>query len=65
VLRKARPGLVLNEHLEHEYGEVVFPPRLQARSRRHHLEAARLALPLRPLAGLVQDEEPGSAGRET
>jgi hypothetical protein len=24
VLRKARPGLVLNEHLEHEDGEVVF-----------------------------------------
>jgi ATP-dependent DNA ligase len=24
VLRKAKPGLVLNEHLEHEDGEVVF-----------------------------------------
>jgi bifunctional non-homologous end joining protein LigD len=25
VLRKAAPGLQLNEHLEHEDGEVVFP----------------------------------------
>jgi hypothetical protein len=27
-------------------------------------QAARLALPLRPLARLAQDEEPGRAGRE-
>jgi hypothetical protein len=36
--------------------------RLQDGARGHRLEAARLALPLRPLAGLAQDEEPGGGG---
>src|SRR5262249_46587225 len=40
------------------------PARLQDGSRGHRLEAARLVLPLRPLAGLAQDEEPGGAGGE-
>src|SRR5262249_54814359 len=40
------------------------PARLQDGSRGHRLEAARLALPLRPLARLAQDEEPSSAGGE-
>ena len=33
-------------------------------ARRHCLEAARLTLPLRPLARLTQDEEPGCSGGE-
>src|SRR5262249_10894823 len=40
------------------------PARLQDGSRGHRLEAARLAPPLRPLAGLGPDEEPGGAGGE-
>src|SRR5215831_2350513 len=41
-----------------------LPPRLQDGPRGDRLEAARLALPLRPIAGLAQDEEPGRAGGE-
>jgi hypothetical protein len=37
-------------------------PRLPTRLRRHRLEAPRLALPIRPLAGLDQGEELGVAG---
>src|SRR5262245_17059359 len=40
------------------------PPRLQARARRHRVETQGLALPLRPLARLAQDEEPGGTGGE-
>jgi bifunctional non-homologous end joining protein LigD len=64
VLRKAGHGLQLNEHLEHEDGRGRVPPRLQDGPRRHRLEAARLALPLRPLARLAQDEERRCSGRE-
>ena len=39
-----------------------FPARLPARLRGHRLQAARLALPLRPLAGLAQVQEPAGAG---
>ena len=39
-----------------------LPARLPARLRGHRLEAAGLALPLRPLAGLAQVQEPGGAG---
>ncbi len=28
ILRKSRPGIRLNEHLEHPEGDVVFPARL-------------------------------------
>jgi ATP-dependent DNA ligase len=48
VLRKAKGGVRLNEHLAHDCGLTVFPARLPARLRGHRLEAARLALPLRP-----------------
>jgi hypothetical protein len=37
-------------------------PRLQARARRHRIEAARLALPL--IEGLAQVQEPGNASGE-
>src|SRR5262249_42361943 len=39
-------------------------PRLQAWPRRHRVEAQGLRLPLRPLASLAEDEEPGCTGRE-
>jgi len=39
--------------------------RLQARRRRHSVKAQGLNLPLRPLARLAQNEEPGGAGRKT
>jgi ATP-dependent DNA ligase len=29
ILRKSRPGIRLNEHLEHPEGDVVFPARLR------------------------------------
>src|SRR5262249_17434656 len=38
------------------------PTRLQARMRGHRVEAARLALPQRPIARLAQGEEPGGTG---
>src|SRR5262249_3015450 len=41
-----------------------FRPRLQDGTRRHRVEAQGLHLPLRPLARLAQDEEPGGTGRE-
>ena len=39
-------------------------PRLQARTRRHRVEAAWLALPLRPVAALDQEQEPKAPGSE-
>ena len=41
-----------------------LPPRVQARPRRHRLEAEGLALSLRPLPRLAQDEEPGCTSGE-
>ena len=38
--------------------------RVQTRARRHHIEAARLALLLRALTALGQEQEPGSTGSE-
>jgi bifunctional non-homologous end joining protein LigD len=59
VLRKCRPGLRLNEHLGTSGGRRRVPARLRARLRGHLVQAARLALSLRPLAGLAQVQEPG------
>ena len=59
ILRKSRPGVRLNEHLEHDCGLTVFPARLQDGTGGHRLEAARLALSLGPIAGLAQVQEPG------
>jgi bifunctional non-homologous end joining protein LigD len=62
VLTKTGPGLRLNDHLEHDDGEVVF--RHACKLGLVCLQAQGLALPLRPLARLAQDKEPGCAGRE-
>ena len=43
ILRKSRPGVRLNEHLEHRSAGRV-PARLHARLRRDRLQAAGLAL---------------------
>jgi hypothetical protein len=39
-------------------------PRLQDGTRRHRVEAARLALPLRAIARLAEVQEPSSSGGE-
>src|SRR5262249_58925524 len=39
-----------------------IPARLQDGPRRHRVEAARLALSLRPIEGLAEIQEPGNAG---
>ena len=49
LLRRAKPGLQLNEHIT-EPGDIVFPARLQARVGRHRVQARRLAVQVRPLA---------------
>ena len=58
---RAATGVRLNEHLEHPDGALVFAARLQDGRRGHRVEAARLALPLGPLAGLAEVQEPGGA----
>ena len=55
ILAKARPGIRFNEHLEGD-GTTVFVIRW------HRVEAARLALPLRPLERLAEIQEPGGTG---
>jgi hypothetical protein len=54
ILRKSRHGGRLNEHLEHNDGEAVFPPRLQDGAGGDCLEAAGIALPIRTLPGLAE-----------
>jgi hypothetical protein len=62
VLRKSRLGLRLNEHLAHSGRPRGVPARLRARMRGDRVQAARLALPLRAIAGLAQVQESGSTG---
>ena len=49
LLRRAKPGLQLNEHISETRRRRV-PARLQARLGRHRVEAPRLALQIRALA---------------
>ena len=65
ILRKSRPGVRLNEHLEHPEGDRRIPTRLQDGAGRHCLEAAGIALSVGTLAGLAQVQEPRGARRET
>jgi hypothetical protein len=61
MVAKAGPGLRFNEHLEGDGPTVTC---LQDGARRHRVEAAGLALSLRPLARLAQVQEPGGSGSE-
>src|SRR3954463_4836484 len=61
ILRKARHGVRLNEHLEHPEGAVVF----QHGVRGDCLKAAGRALPVGEVAGLAQVQEPRGSCRET
>jgi hypothetical protein len=63
LLRGATPGLQINEDIA-EPGDIVFRHACALGPRRHCLEAARLALPVGPLARLDQVEESGGAGME-
>ena len=54
ILRKARHGVRLNEHLEHPEGDVVFRHACKMGLEGHRLEAPGLALPIRAFAGLAQ-----------
>src|SRR3954468_2571851 len=59
ILRKARHGVRLNEHLEHPEGAVVFQH--ACKMGLEGLEAAGIALPIWPIAGLAQVQESGGA----
>ena len=61
ILRKARHGVRLNEHLEHADGHRRVPARLQDGPGGDRVEAAGIALPIGSLAGLAEVQEPGSA----
>ena len=61
ILRKSRPGRAAERAPGARLRADGLPARLPARLRGHRLQAARLALPLRPLAGLAQVQEPGCA----
>ena len=64
ILRKSRPGVRLNEHLEHPDGIAVFEHACQMGLRGDRVQAARFALPFRPLTGLAEVQEPRGAGRK-
>ena len=55
-------GIAVNEHFGGD-GAVIYKHAC-ARLRGHRVQAARVAIPRRPLAPLAQDQEPGSAGSE-
>jgi ATP dependent DNA ligase domain len=57
LLRGSLPGLRLNEHLAHD-GESVFRHACKMGLRGYRVEAARLALPLGPVEGLAEIQEP-------
>ena len=60
ILRKSRPGVRLNEYLEHPEGALG----VQVGRRGDCVEAPRLALSVWPLAGLAEVQESGSTGGE-
>ena len=60
LLKGAPHGIVYNEHIEGD-GPTIFPQRLQARLRGDRVQACGLALPIRPVSRLDQDE---GAGRD-
>jgi bifunctional non-homologous end joining protein LigD len=60
LVRKSSWAVQVNEHIA-ERGDIVF---LQPGLRGHRFEAARLALCLRPLTALDQEQKSGSTGGE-
>jgi bifunctional non-homologous end joining protein LigD len=54
LIRRAKTGLVLNDHID-EPGDVVFRHACKLGLERHRIEAPWLALPLRPVAALGQE----------
>ena len=64
ILRKSRPGVRLNEHLEHHCGLTVFQHACKMGLRGHRVEATGLALPIWAFARLAEVQEPGGAGGE-
>ena len=54
ILRKSRPGVRLNEHLQHPDGALVFAHACNGRGG-YRVETARLALSFRSVAGLAPD----------
>jgi bifunctional non-homologous end joining protein LigD len=63
TLLRGGPGGPTAQRAYFRAGRRRVPARLQDGSRGHRLEAARLALPLRPLVRLAQDEKPGGPAR--
>jgi bifunctional non-homologous end joining protein LigD len=63
ILRKSRPGVHLNEHMEHPEGAVVFQH--ACKMGLEGIVSKRLgSRSVGQVAGLAQVQEPGSASRE-
>jgi ATP-dependent DNA ligase len=58
ILRKSRPGVRLNEHMEHSEGAVVFQHACKMGLEGIVSKRFRLALSIWALAGLAQAQEP-------
>jgi ATP dependent DNA ligase domain len=63
ILRKSRPGVRLNEHMEHSEGAVVFQHACN-RARGDGLEVAGIALPIWAVSRLAQVQKSGGTGGE-
>ncbi len=61
ILGHPHEGIAFNQHYTGD-GAIIFKARLCARLRGHRVEAARLALPLRPGRPLAQGQEPRRTG---
>jgi hypothetical protein len=61
LLRTTSPGIALNEHYV-GHGDIVYQQACKLRLRGHRLEAARLALSLRPLQTLGESQESDGTG---
>ena len=61
LLGGRRLGIVLSDHTDDD-GALLFRPRVPHGPRGHRVEAAERALPVGPVAGLAQGEEPGQPG---
>ena len=64
LLRKGMPGVRLNEHLAHPNGAAVFHQACKLGAEGYRVQAPRVALSFRAIAGPAQVQEPAGAGRE-